>query len=992
MEVSTRGSSSCDVAETVRVSGDESTARDHDSIAVGTLLSRYVVLDEVGRGGMGRVLRAYDPKLRREVALKIVHCDALGEGSTAHLIAEARSMARLSHPNVVGVYDVEPTKAGEVVLVMEYVPGSTLRDWLLAHERDWRAIVARFSDAGRGLAAAHDAGLLHRDFKPSNVLVSESGAVKVTDFGVAKLSTAASTGVSGAPVASDHSLSLAGTVIGTPRYMAPEQHHGLPLTHAADQYAFCVALWEALCGQPPFSGNAGGEAKAAGPPKWPRSTTPRAIVDAIVRGLSPVPHQRWPSMHVLLEALAWDPARKKQRWLLTGAAVSVFAVGGISYQAWAGGRGQRCRGAAERLAGIWDDVRKEQVIAAFAAVGKPYADAAADRTTHALDAYADDWTAMHTEACEATALRAEQSHVLLDLRMGCLRRAASDLQAVTDVLADVDAEVAQKADAVIGDLPPLSQCADTEALSEQVEPPRTEEVDAVATARTHLGRARSLRRAGRLEAAQTAVESAKEALAGVEYGPAQAELALVDGTLLGALADHDASATRLEEALRLGAQWKQARVMLDATMELMLIGLKQHKVELAVGLRPLAEGLSAGDPTAEAALHNRIGSLLTVQGKYRDAEIEHRAALALLIAHASPGDSLLGTSHTLLGGALTEQARHAEAEEQLRKGLEAAIAAHGPEHPYLAEVRKTLGELLHRQGKFAEARTELLTALALAQSVLPPDHPSISSLRNSLAVSLASGGKYAEAEMEFRAVLAAYEAALGREHPLNASIRENLSVVLAAQGKHTEAERELQIALTAHEAALGPEHPKLIGVRHTLAYLLHRQGRYPEAEAVIRAAASQSEALGHDKLQTASARSLLGNALAAQGKHGEAERVSRKALAELEVVLGPDHFNVADERSGLATILRAVHRLDEALPIAELAWARHQLEDTPIHNRGETALLLAGILWDIKGPARDRARARSLALDARASYEKAGDAYRESLREVERWLDSHRVR
>jgi serine/threonine protein kinase len=204
---------------------------------------------------MGRVLRAYDPKLQREVALKEVSSRALG-GAGSERLAEARAMAKLSHPNVVAVYDVEEIDADRLVIVMEYVTGQTLAGWRRDSPRGWEDILSRFRLAGRGLAAAHAAGVLHRDFKPSNVLVGPDGVVKVTDFGLAKLASARLDDEMQEPgawteAAPDDDDSRAPTgdrfVVGTPRYMAPEQHAGLRLTPAVDQYALCIALWEALC-------------------------------------------------------------------------------------------------------------------------------------------------------------------------------------------------------------------------------------------------------------------------------------------------------------------------------------------------------------------------------------------------------------------------------------------------------------------------------------------------------------------------------------------------------------------------------------------------------------------------------------------------------------------------------------------------------------------------------------------------------------------------
>jgi len=299
---------------------------------LGPLPDRYMLLETIGRGGMGRVLRAYDARLERHVAIKQVRTDLLGTKNQSGLLYEARAMARLSHPNVVGVYDVEDSRSG-VMLVMELVCGQTLREWV-RRERRWAAIVPRFVEAGQGLAAAHAGGLLHRDFKPSNVLIPDQGMAKVTDFGLATFvctngSSDGSEPRSRKPVRPANNP----PVIGTPRYMAPEQHLAEPLGPATDQYAFCVALWESLTGRAPFEGEWAELAakKLAGPPAWPTDVpTPRFIVNAIIRGLAPEPSERWPSMDTLLDALTRRPSRRLHVWAVAAGLLGVFALAEVA--------------------------------------------------------------------------------------------------------------------------------------------------------------------------------------------------------------------------------------------------------------------------------------------------------------------------------------------------------------------------------------------------------------------------------------------------------------------------------------------------------------------------------------------------------------------------------------------------------------------------------------------------------------------------------------
>jgi predicted Ser/Thr protein kinase/tetratricopeptide (TPR) repeat protein len=274
---------------------------------------RFQVVDQLGEGGMGVVYKAYDPELGRLVAIKRVRDPERTAGGAARLVREAQAAAKVVHPNVVAVFDVGQV-GDDVFIAMEYVDGWRLREWLAAARRGQREILDVFTQAAAGLAAAHDRGLVHRDFKPHNVLVGYDGRVRVVDFGLARPFDAPDPAPTPlpdprSPVASP--LTPAGVAIGTPRYMAPEQHLRRPLDGRADQFAFCVALYEALVGAPPFEGRdlstlgarvVRGEIRPiprdAGVPRWLRSL--------LLRGLAPDPAARFASMHDLLAELTQD--------------------------------------------------------------------------------------------------------------------------------------------------------------------------------------------------------------------------------------------------------------------------------------------------------------------------------------------------------------------------------------------------------------------------------------------------------------------------------------------------------------------------------------------------------------------------------------------------------------------------------------------------------------------------------------------------------------
>ncbi|HEU4615830.1 MAG TPA: serine/threonine-protein kinase, partial [Kofleriaceae bacterium] len=260
---------------------------------------RYILVERLGEGATGVVWAARDGRLDRMVALKVLHDEYLGAVDQEQLAAEARAMAKLSHPNVVAVYDAGE-REGRAFVTMELVSGPPLSRWLDT-PRSWREIVDVFRAAGEGLAAAHEAGLVHRDVKPSNILVGDDGRARIADFGLAHAGAAPVPG----DVRIDAPVTRTTAFAGTPAYMPPERLRGAPADVRGDQFAFCVALYEALAGKRPFGGDtveALLAAMDAGPPP-PLRHVPRWLDAAVARGLAPSRDERFASMRDLLAAL-----------------------------------------------------------------------------------------------------------------------------------------------------------------------------------------------------------------------------------------------------------------------------------------------------------------------------------------------------------------------------------------------------------------------------------------------------------------------------------------------------------------------------------------------------------------------------------------------------------------------------------------------------------------------------------------------------------------
>ena len=302
-----------------------------ETVCKGETIGRYVVHRQLGRGGMGIVYGAVDPELGRRVAIKLVRTKAKrGPQYTTRLRREAEALARLDHPNIVSIYDIGANRRGTFV-AMEYVRGMSIRKWLRQGKRSWRDIVEVFAAAGRGLAAAHAAGLVHRDFKPSNVMVTLDGRVKVLDFGLARGTPTDDPWLNTQACLLSRRMTRADTIVGTTGYMPPEQLLGSEVGPLSDQFSFSVALFEALHGDKPYVGkDAIDQARAYTEgrrnPVEPRRDLPGKLRRTIERGMSLRLEERYPNMDALLHDLTWEPPQRKRTALVLIALVCTACV------------------------------------------------------------------------------------------------------------------------------------------------------------------------------------------------------------------------------------------------------------------------------------------------------------------------------------------------------------------------------------------------------------------------------------------------------------------------------------------------------------------------------------------------------------------------------------------------------------------------------------------------------------------------------------------
>ncbi len=660
----------------------------------GTLLGRYTVLSQLGQGSMGVVLSVYDARLDRRVALKLMRPWSRGghrgEEEHARFLREAQAMARLNHPNVVGVYDAGTLEDGTLFIAMEHVQGRTLREW--QKQRPWREVLERYLAAGRGVAAAHAAGLTHHDFKPDNVLVGEDGRARVTDFGLARLEPGARTLKSPTPellpqwAASEVALALtspSGPWMGTPAYMAEEQFQGQRGDARSDLYAFCVALYEALYGHLPFTGSTVAElreAKRAGKVALPQNTpVPAWVGRAVLRGLHCDPARRPSSMGELLAALEDDPeARRRGRVKRAAMASVTVALGLLAAWGWAGQRQQRCERLEQRLAGVWDEAVKARVEQALVATGVPYARATADRVVGGLEAYAGAWVRQRTEVCLGAIREGPtQASGLVLLEETCLERRRSRLRALTELLSQApDAELVSNAVQAVQALPPLEYCADAKALTATVPPPEDPAVRVkVEALQERVDRLEALLEAGKYREGLGSAEALVPQVEPVGYAPLLARTLFVSAQLREEAGDYAGAEERLGQAMDAAARGKDTALLARAWGAwLMLVGVRQKKPQEALRVRPVVEDLVelADDDELRATTFSNLGAVLRGMGRYEEARQAHLRALALR-------EKVLGPEHPSVAVSLNNLGLVLEEPGPVRGGAAGPSASAGPE-------------------------------------------------------------------------------------------------------------------------------------------------------------------------------------------------------------------------------------------------------------------------------------------------------------------------
>lgn len=825
----------------------------------GLRVGRYIVNEYVSAGGMGVVYKALDPKLNRTVALKLVRVSQSPDSTSRHrarLLREAQALAKLAHPNVVAVHDVGVVD-DDVFIAMEYVEGLTLRHWLRDDSHGLEERVEVLLAAGDGLAAAHQAGLLHRDFKPDNIIIGDDGRVRVIDFGLVRAAAGFQSDADdttqpnpdeSSTVVSNLSdtLTNAGSVVGTPAYMAPEQLRGDATDERTDQFSYCITLHEAVYGKHPFPGLRTGEAyeRVVLPPSH-EVAVPKTIRRVLTRGLSLAPEDRFENMQALLMELR-DRRRGWPLSVLAAASVAaVAAVVAVGVTQSSEDKGVTCTGAVDKLEDVWSGEVKQRMRTAFESSGRSYAAEIFSRVVAVLDVYATRWSAMHLDACEDTHVRGEQSPQLLDLRMHCIDRRLAKMRALIAVLTgDPDGGVVDRAPQAVFELQGIGECEDTASLSERVPPPANPHVrQRVTDLRQRVDRAEALLRSGKYAAgvvlAAAAVEPAKQ----LDYDPLYAQALYILAELQAESGKHDDAVTTLQAAARVAAD--------------------------------------ARDDVLVAKVWNR---LLFVVG-YKQADHKRAAQWAVVadqaVRRADDRPELRASLTSVHGALLARQGKFAEAQKLFEETLEHAARAYEHGHPKLAGYEHNLGGSHHAQGHFAQAAVHYNRALEMWQRSFGPNHPKVGFSHNNIGSLALSQGHYAEARKHYTHTLAVWGASLGEQHPNLAHPLNNLANVLRRTEQCDKALDYSKRALAIWETTLGAKHPLVALPLTVLAHCEVTTGSPARGAAYAKRAVAIRTATPGDEVELGDAKFALARARLRVGQRTASISIARSARVSL---------------------------------------------------------------------------------------------------------------
>ncbi len=951
------------LAEIVRAQAPNPLANTNETISEpqsffvrsGQPVGRYVVLEMLGAGGMGVVYAAYDPELDRRIALKLVRNPSGIAEHAKRLRREAQAMAKVTHANVAQVFDVG-NHGDEVFIAMEFIDGETLCAWLDNGHHSWQEIVDVFLKAGRGLSAAHRAGLVHRDFKPDNVLLAAPRAkndarVCVIDFGLVfrDNETTALSPTESPPVPS--LLSETGAVLGTPAYMAPEQMRGQSVGAHSDQFSFCVALFEALYGHRPFQGQTLTELDAAMESVQIQSVSKQiepTLHAALLRGLRTDPEQRFPSMHDLLGQIesVRTPRRRMLPMILLASALVLIL--GVTWNATMRGSADTevtCGGAREQLAAAWNELVRGAVEARASEVSSSVP--TRERLLLTLENHSNHWQKEHVAACKATRVYGHQSERHLELRMACLDRNMIEFQAfVEGVVASetLDLDLALQGSTR---LPSPQECANLAILE------------------------------GKFTTLAQLEKSPQRTSLRRQLAAVKAQMNLGKTNLALQLAERLMPAVRTENvsSLSADAQYLLAQLLEDAGR------LDEAKASYEVAL---PDAVAARDESLVATIWLNLMYLVGYEQKQHALGRELASVAKVAMGRAPDRDTLEFQLHSYLGIIARSEGDYKQAETELLLALEGYERLHGQNHPKTLQVLHNLGDVLQSQGRMQEANEILLQVLSVREEIYGSEHSSVAATLAQLGHYDYQRGNHRQALDRYQKALAIRRSSLGEYSSKVAASHTMVGSALRALGDTAAAREQHEQALSIWKRTLGPKHPRVALALNNLANTYYQEERLAEARTLFEEAYEiKKTSLGSDHPEVATSVFNLGEVVRAQDDSCvEARRYWQEALTIRENALDENHAHLAFPLTSLGACHVEMGTVAKARPMLERALTIRVESATDSVLSAETRFALAQALWP--QPA-SRSRALQLAEVARTAFSATGN-HKEQVAEVETWF------
>lgn len=718
---------------------DDSKTRRGTPLRRGDVVGRYVIVDASDADASGHgSYAAFDPELDRRVVLKVMPTASLDPDQVLRqrrLQREAQAMARVNHPNVLAVHDVGE-HGGQLFVAMEHVEGMTLRAWLAAETRPWRDVLAAFVSAGRGLQAAHDRKLVHRDFTPDNVIVTDDGRICVWGFGsVRAMVSRSSPGSQERRMSADMvfltQLTRREDVIGSPTYAAPEQQQGDKVTAAADQFSFCVALYEALFGKHPFVGDTTADRRLAAmqwrvePPD--RSEVPLPIRRAIDRGLAPEPHLRHGSMADLIDVLTRGTQRRRR---ILGGAV-LLGLGAAMAGGWMLHRHnaeQACIAVAASIDELWNERARATLLESLERTGSVYAHVAYGLAVEEFGGFADAWREARLEVCHA-ALEQHVSPEHVRAAESCLDEQAAALEVQIELLPEITRDFIYSTTTALRHNRRPVACLDYDLVGRGE--PRSKAALAVGleARRLHL-RGTVLERMARYDEAGVLYAEARDQAERTGATPTLASAHIGLAMVAKSRGDYVGAREELETAFELAAAAGADLEAGDsARMLTSMVGhrLSRPRAGLAWGKLANAYLDQAGVP--EDALRRAwvLEEVGIVEQQLDPTRAIEKLQRAYDLAVAVFGDGHPETARLLnnLANVLMAARRLAEAQAAYERVIARERLLFGRKHPYVADAIYNLGLVLAARGELDESEAHLDAALELRLEILDADHPTL---------------------------------------------------------------------------------------------------------------------------------------------------------------------------------------------------------------------------------------------------------------------------